>query len=298
MNALLILHRHNHNEWARLLAATAKLNQGFDVIVCGLDADRLPIQPLHGEVLLLPVAAEAGPEVLSELLLPYCQKRSHIVAGTDHWGRDLMPRLAAQLDLPMISEVTAIAGPQQWSRPSWAGAIEQSIVGDGSSVLFTVRPQGFSPVSGDIAKDYQRLSVAELTPLVERTIEPSQSMRPQLTEAKTVIAVGRGACTEQLWPLVEALADKLEAAIGGTRPVIDSGWLPSELQVGQTGQLIAPERYIGLGISGATQHMAGIKQAKTVIAVNQDADAPLMQLADYALTGELDKVLPELLASI
>ncbi|WP_298440445.1 electron transfer flavoprotein subunit alpha/FixB family protein [uncultured Ferrimonas sp.] len=294
MSAVLILHHHNQAQWPQLFGAVEQLSQPFDVIVCA--PQPLVVVANAQAVMRLPVSDHDDPQAIARALLPHCQRHQQVLMAADPYGRELLPLLASMLDRPMVSEVTAIAG-QQWQRPAWAGAIEQQFDGAGIECCLSVRASGFAATAcrGDGSALPEQLLAAPAATALVRQVQPLASARPPLATASTVIAVGRGVATAEQWQLVEALADKLGAAIGGTRPVIDAGALPSELQIGQTGQLIAPQRYIGLGISGATQHMAGIKQAETVIAVNQDGAAPLMQLADFALVGDLQQILPELM---
>lgn len=297
MNPLVILHCDNQPQWARLIGAAQQLSAQYDVVICSTKE----IEFNHGceSLWQLPIDCYLGDDQLLESLLPLCGARSHIIAGADRFGRELLPQLAARLSLPMVSEVIAVESAQRWLKAAWAGEVEQLWQGDGSSVVLSVRSANFVAAEvGECPVDVKTVALAESQQRMITNIVPHQSERPSLTQASTVIAVGRGVTEAHQWRWIEQLADELGAAIGATRPVVDGGDLPSELQIGQTGQLIAPERYIGIGISGASQHMAGIKQAKTIIAINRDADAPLCQLADYRLVGDIDEILPNLLAEL
>ncbi|SHH76710.1 electron transfer flavoprotein subunit alpha/FixB family protein [Ferrimonas marina] len=226
------------------------------------------------------------------------QQPSHVLMAADSFGRDLMPRLAASLDLNMVSEVQAILASDHFVRPAYAGSVQQQVRLTDTPCLLTLRPMGFAPAQSQSAVDCQALSLF-MEPTDSRVLshQPLESGRPDLGQARVVIGAGRGIETVEQFALVERLADNLEAAIGGSRSLVDAGLLANELQIGQTGRIIAPQLYIAIGISGATQHLAGIKEAGTIVAINVDADAPLMQMADYSLNGDLNDILPQLIAA-
>lgn len=216
-------------------------------------------------------------------------------------GRDLLPRVAAKLKAPMASEVLSVEGTGAdvaLTRPMWAGAVIATVKLSGAVKCFTVRATEFAAAEASGAGEVKAFSAPApekaLTKFV--TFKEVKSARPALTEAKVVVSGGRG--TKGDFKPIEGLADELNAAVGASRAVCDAGWQPNDLQVGQTGKVVAPSLYIAAGISGAIQHVAGMKGSKTIVAVNKDPDAPIFQVADYGLVADLFKALPELQAAI
>ena len=221
-------------------------------------------------------------------------------AAATQLGRDLMPRVAARLNAAMASEIMAVNGEGAaitLSRPMWAGAVIAEVKLSSAKKVFTVRPTEFAPAAKGAAGEVKAFAPAAAAPKSKHLeFKEVKSARPQLTEARVVIAGGRG--TQGNFAPIEALADELGAAVGASRAVCDAGWQPNDLQVGQTGKVVAPQLYIAAGISGAIQHLAGMKGSKTIVAINKDAEAPIFQVADYGLVGDLFKVMPELQAAI
>jgi electron transfer flavoprotein alpha subunit len=216
-------------------------------------------------------------------------------------GRDVMPRVAAKLRAPMASEITGIEGTGEdvlLHRPMWAGAVIASVKLTGKTKCFTVRPTEFPLAdksgAGEVKAFAPKASEKHLTKHV--SFNEVKSARPNLGEAKVVVSGGRG--TKGDFKPIEALADELGAAVGASRAVCDAGWQPNDLQVGQTGKVVAPALYIAAGISGAIQHIAGMKGSKTIVAINKDGEAPIFQVADYGLVADLFKAMPELQAAI
>ncbi|WP_051202134.1 electron transfer flavoprotein subunit alpha/FixB family protein [Ferrimonas senticii] len=293
MKPLLIVHHLNHRQWLSLQTAAQQLAPEFDLLLCAPEPQ--PLMSAAASVNHLPWQPALSSETLVAALLPLCVGRPLVLMAADLLGKEVLPQLAAKLDWPMLSGVTAFT-EQQFVRHGWAGSVEQHWQHQGGSLCLTVEANAFKACA-----DLQQVMPTTLPQPAEdgrvtKQLLPLTSQRPHLSDADTVIAVGRGVIGTDAWLQVEALADRLGAAIGGTRPVIDAGLLPPHLQIGQTGQQIAPKRYIGLGVFGASQHLAGIKQAQLVVAVNCDNEAPLMQQADYAYCGDLHQVLPELLS--
>ncbi len=213
-------------------------------------------------------------------------------AGTA-FGRDLLPRVAAKLKAAMASDVMSVEGPGSFTRPMWAGAVIATVSLSSAVKAFTVRPTEFPAAEkapGGEVKAFSPAAPKALTKFV--SFKEVKSARPALTEAKVVVAGGRG--TKGDFKDIDALADVLGAAVGASRAVCDSGWQPNDLQIGQTGKVVAPQLYIAAGISGAIQHVAGMKGSKTIVAINKDAEAPIFQVADYGLVADLFKALPEL----
>jgi electron transfer flavoprotein alpha subunit len=213
-------------------------------------------------------------------------------------GRDVMPRVAARLKAVMASEVLSVEADGSLTRPMWAGAVIATVKLTGSVKCFTVRATEFAAAEKSGAGEVKAFAAAaqdkQLTKFVG--FKEVKSARPALTEARVVVAGGRG--TKGDFKPIDALADELGAAVGASRAVCDAGWQPNDLQVGQTGKVVAPSLYIAAGISGAIQHVAGMKGSKTIVAVNKDPEAPIFQVADYGLVADLFKALPELQAAI
>ncbi|MFL5271989.1 MAG: electron transfer flavoprotein subunit alpha/FixB family protein [Anaeromyxobacteraceae bacterium] len=226
----------------------------------------------------------------------------YVGAAATAFGKDLLPRVAARLGAGMATEVVAFGGAGAavtFQRPMWAGNVLAEVEITTPVKVFTVRPTEFAPAAKDAPGAVSPLAVSiDAAALRTRFVEfrEVKSARPELTEARVVVSGGRG--TKGDFKEVEALADELGAAVGASRAAVDAGWVPNDWQVGQTGKVVAPELYIAAGISGAIQHLAGMKGSKVIVAVNKDAEAPIFQLADYGLVADLFKALPELRAKV
>ncbi len=212
-------------------------------------------------------------------------------------GRDVLPRVAARLKAPMASEILSVEADGSLKRPMWAGAIIASVKLDGPVKAFTVRTTEFAAAEASDAGEVKAFAAVEPKALSKFVgFKEVKSARPALTEARVVVSGGRG--TKGDFKPIDGLADELGAAVGASRAVCDAGWQPNDLQVGQTGKVVAPQLYIAAGISGAIQHVAGMKGSKTIVAVNKDPEAPIFQVADYGLVADLFKALPELQAAV
>lgn len=215
-------------------------------------------------------------------------------------GRDLLPRVAARLNAAMASEIMTVNGSGAgvtFNRPMWAGAVIAEVKLETAVKVFSVRATEFAAAASGAAGEVKAFSPAAVTsPTRQVEFREVKSARPELTEARVVVSGGRG--TKGDFKEIEALADELGAAVGASRAVCDAGWVPNDLQVGQTGKVVAPSLYVAAGISGAIQHLAGMKGSKTIVAINKDPEAPIFQVADYGLVADLFKALPELRAAI
>jgi electron transfer flavoprotein alpha subunit len=234
-------------------------------------------------------------EDLAALIVPLMEGYSALVAVSSASGKDSAPRIAAMLDVAQLSDVTAIHGPSQFERPIYAGNAIQTVECNQPKKVLTIRTTAFAA-----APDGGSAAIEQITAPPPNSLsrfageEIAKSERPELTAAKIIISGGRGMQSGDNFKMIERIADKLGAAVGASRAAVDAGFVPNDYQVGQTGKVVAPDLYIAVGISGAIQHLAGMKDSRVIVAINKDEEAPIFQVADFGLVGDLFQILPEL----
>jgi electron transfer flavoprotein alpha subunit len=289
---------------ARALAA--KGAGDIHVLVAGKDcrsaAEQAATVDSVAKVLVADDAAyeHALAENLAVLVQGLAGGYSHLLAPATTFGKNVMPRIAALLDSQQISDITEIVSADTFVRPIYAGNALQTVQSSDPVKVITVRATAFEKVAPGVAnapiEDVPSVGDTGLSAYVGA--ELSRSERPELTAARVVISGGRGMQSGDNFHLIEDIADLLGAAVGASRAAVDAGFVPNDFQVGQTGKIVAPELYIAVGISGAIQHLAGMKDSKVIVAINKDEEAPIFQVADYGIVGDLFKVLPELKAAL
>ena len=239
-------------------------------------------------------------ENLTPLVVKLAEKYTHIAASANTFGKNFMPRVAALLDISQVSDIMKINGPDTFVRPIYAGNAFATIKSNDKKKCITIRPTSFDPApsSGGSApiEKVDSVDVPNISKFIKR--EETKSERPELGTARIVISGGRGMQSGENFKLINAIADKLNAAVGASRAAVDAGYISNDHQVGQTGKVVVPDLYIAVGISGAIQHLAGMKESKVIVAINKDGEAPIFSIADYGLEADLFEALPKFLEEL
>lgn len=308
--SILVIVEHDNSELKsatlNTVAAAAELGGEIELLVAGQQCDAVAtaaakIAGSH-KVLVADAAhyAEQLAENVAPLIVKLAANYSHILAPATTFGKNLMPRVAALLDVAQISDIIAVESADTFVRPIYAGNVMATVQSKDAIKIITVRTTGFDAVANDggsaAIETIETTADAGLSQFVGHELTVSE--RPELTSARVIISGGRGMQSSDNFPLLEDIADKLNAAVGASRAAVDAGFVPNDYQVGQTGKVVAPDLYIAVGISGAIQHLAGMKDSKVIAAINKDEEAPIFQVADYGIVGDLFNVIPELSAEL
>ncbi len=288
-------------ETSKTINAAVKMGFPIDVLIAGNNLSAMSSQVASIDGIANVLVADNSvyehqlAENMSDLVLSLSDTYSHIVASATTTGKNFMPRVAALLDVAQISEIIAVVDADTFKRPIYAGNAIATVKSLDSKKVITVRASSFDlqgEQSAVAITSIDTVSDSQLSSFV--SVEQTESERPELTAASVVISGGRGMQNGENFALLNGIADKLGAAIGASRAAVDAGFVPNDMQVGQTGKIVAPDLYIAVGISGAIQHLAGMKDSKVIVAINKDAEAPIFQVADYGLVADLFDALPEL----
>ncbi|MCF2861533.1 FAD-binding protein [Pseudoalteromonas sp. Cnat2-41] len=292
-------------ETAKTLSAAHKVGADIDVLVVGENLNDAAEQAskLSGVSRVLVADSSDYAHQLAEntadLIVSLAGDYSHLFASATTTGKNIMPRVAALLDKAQVSDIIDVIDADTFKRPIYAGNAIATVKSLESVHVITVRASAFDAVSSDGSASIEKIDNSMASTNSEFVSkEQTESERPELTAADVVISGGRGMQNGENFKLLEGIADKLGAAIGASRAAVDAGFVPNDMQVGQTGKIVAPDLYIAVGISGAIQHLAGMKDSKVIVAINKDPEAPIFQVADYGLVADLFDVLPELEAKL
>ena len=305
---ILVIADHDNSKLAKAtlhtLAAAQKIGGEIHVLVAGKGCEAVAQEAAGygaAKVLLTDDAAyeQHLAENIATLVASIGKNYTHILTAATSTGKDFLPRVAALLDVAQVSEIIEVVSADTFKHPVYAGNAIETVQAKDAIKVLTVRQTGFDAAAAGAASPIEKLEAkgdSGLSAFV--TKQESKSERPELTSARIVVSGGRGLGSKENFAIVDKLAAKLNAAVGASRAAVDAGYVPNDYQVGQTGKIVAPALYIAIGISGAIQHLAGMKDSKVIVAINKDENAPIFEIADYGLVGDLFTILPELEAAL
>ena len=308
--SILVVAEHNNNEikgsTLNTVTAASKIGGDVSVLVAGSESSSAAEQAskIAGISSVIhvddPIYKNFLAEDLGNLVVSVAEGFNYILAPATTFGKNFLPRVAAKLDVQQISDIISVEDVDTFKRPIYAGSCIATVKSNDSVKVITVRTTAFdaSPMSDSSVTVNSGDVVDSLNNANFVSDEIAESDRPELTAAEVIVSGGRALGSSENFKIIEALADKLGAAVGASRAAVDAGYVPNDYQVGQTGKIVAPTLYIAIGISGAIQHLAGMKESKVIVAINKDEDAPIFQVADYGLVGDLFEAVPELTDSV
>ncbi|EGQ7824388.1 FAD-binding protein [Vibrio parahaemolyticus] len=302
-NLIIAEHDNNqlHADTLKVVNAASQAGQDNTLLVIGYQCEEVAQQAsrVDGIAKVICIDDESLVHQFAENIAPVVVGLADgfdgIWANSSSKGKDLAPRIAAKCGVGQISDIVQVVDDKTFIRPIYAGNAFAKVTSNDSLRVVTVRASAFDPVACNSQVDIEHQQTSTQSPVVELVaIDKTVSERPELTAAEIVISGGRGVGSKENFELIEKVADKLGAAIGASRAAVDAGFVANDLQVGQTGKIVAPKLYIAVGISGAIQHLAGMKESKVIVAINKDPDSPIFEVADYGLVGDLFEILPQL----
>ncbi|MBM4899453.1 electron transfer flavoprotein subunit alpha/FixB family protein [Vibrio parahaemolyticus] len=302
-NLIIAEHDNNqlHADTLKVVNAASQVSQDNTLLVVGFQCEEVAQQAsrVDGISRVICIDDESLVHQFAENIAPVvvglAEGFDGIWANSSSKGKDLAPRIAAKCGVGQISDIVQVVDDKTFIRPIYAGNAFAKVTSNDSLRVVTVRASAFDPVACNSQVDIEHQQTSTQSPVVELVaIDKTVSERPELTAAEIVISGGRGVGSKENFELIEKVADKLGAAIGASRAAVDAGFVANDLQVGQTGKIVAPKLYIAVGISGAIQHLAGMKESKVIVAINKDPDSPIFEVADYGLVGDLFDILPQL----
>jgi len=308
--SILVIAEHNNKEikgaTLSTIAAASKLGSNIDLLIVGDDISTIVEESKNIDSISKIVSCDDSlyahnlAENLSKLVCTISSEYSYIMTSATTFGKNLLPRISAKLDVQQISDIISVESEDTFKRPIYAGSCIATVKSNDDVKVISVRATAFDPVQKNNSNvPVSTIDVAGSAGISEFVSEElAKSDRPELTAASIIISGGRGMQSGDNFHLLDSIADKLGAAVGASRAAVDAGFVPNDYQVGQTGKIVAPDLYIAVGISGAIQHLAGMKDSKVIVAINKDEDAPIFQVADYGLVSDLFTSLPELEAKL
>ena len=308
--SILVLAEHNNKELKSstlsTITAASQIDENIEVLIIGFECEEVSNELKNIKLVkkIIEVNSDKYKNPIAELFTPVInslvENYTHIMAPASTFGKNIMPRLAAILDVSQVSDIIKVESPDTFIRPIYAGNALATVQSTDSKKIITVRATSFEPALSEGGNaEIEKLefnSEINITEFINR--EENKSDRPELGTARVVISGGRGLGSQENFALLNDIADKLNAAVGASRAAVDAGYISNDSQVGQTGKVVVPDLYIAVGISGAIQHLAGMKESKIIVAINKDEEAPIFNIADYGLHADLFEALPQLSAEL